>query len=179
MTVHLIVAMDEGRLIGRDNDLPWHLPADLKRFRRLTMGHPLVMGRRTWESIGRPLPGRTSIVVTRRTDYAVPEGVHVAASPEGAFRLASGLDDDVFVIGGAALYAETLPRADRLHVTLVHARLAGDARFPAIDDREWRLVEERSRPADARNAYDLTFRTYERARARRGASGKRGHGAAR
>lgn len=163
MTVHLVAAMDEGRLIGRDNDLPWHLPADLKHFKRLTVGHPVVMGRRTWESVGKPLPKRTTIVVTRRGGLDVPAEVIVASSIDEALDRAGELDEDVFVVGGAAIYAAALPRADRLHLTIVHARLSGDTRFPPFDEGDWRLLEEREHPADGKHAYAMTFRTYERA----------------
>ena len=160
MTVHLIVAMDEGRLIGRNNDLPWHLPADLRRFRALTMGHPIVMGRRTWESIGRPLPGRTSIVVTRQADFAAGGALLAAGLPE-ALRLAAG-DDEVFVIGGAEIYHLALPLADRLYVTAVHAHVEGDRWFPEIPSHQWRLVEETFHQADAKNVYDYSFQVLDR-----------------
>lgn len=162
MTVHLVAAMDEGRLIGRDNDLPWHLPADLKHFKRLTAGHPVVMGRRTWESVGKPLPKRTTIVVTRRGGLDVPPEVIVTSSIDEALERAGELDEDVFVVGGAAIYAAALPRADRLHLTIVHARLKGDTRFPPFDEADWLLVEEREHPADEKHAYAMTFRTYAR-----------------
>ncbi|MBZ0267011.1 dihydrofolate reductase [bacterium] len=162
MTVHLVAAMDEGRLIGRDNDLPWHLPADLKHFQRLTKGHPVVMGRRTWESVGKPLPNRTTIVVTRRAALDVPPEVIVTASVDEALARGGAIDTDVFVVGGAEIYAAALPRADRLHLTIVHARLEGDTRFPPFDESEWRVVEEREKAADGKHAYAMTFRTYAR-----------------
>ncbi len=165
MIVACIVAMAANRVIGRDGGLPWRLPADLKRFRRATTGHPIIMGRRTWESIGRPLPGRTSIVVTRRPDYEVPEGVLIAGSLSEALAAAAEAEGSgtVYVIGGATLYAEALPRADRLLLTLVHDSPAGDVDFPPLDEQDWTLVEEEERPADEKNAHDLTFLTYERA----------------
>ncbi len=162
MTITCIVAMAENRVIGRDGDLPWRLPADLKRFKRVTMGHTLVMGRKTWESIGRPLPGRTSVVLTKQVDYEVPEGVRVAASMDEALAGSAG-EDEVFVIGGASVYAEALPRADRLVLTLVRTTSEGDVRFPDLEERDWEIVGEEDRPADERNPHDLCFRTYERA----------------
>jgi len=171
MKVSLLVAMAENRVIGRDGDLPWHLPADLKRFKRLTTGHAIVMGRRTWESIGRPLPKRRSIVVSRRPDSVAPppspkgdgavEGVEVVSSLEEALALAED-DDEVFVIGGAELFAAALDRADRLYVTRLHAEVEGDVRMPSFEDGSWELVAEETHDADERHAYSFTFETYER-----------------
>jgi dihydrofolate reductase len=158
----VIVAVADNGIIGRAGDLPWHLPADLRRFKQLTVGHPIVMGRKTWESIGRPLPGRTSIVLTRREEYPVPEGVLRARSLDEALALVPDADE-VFVIGGEAVYAEALARADRLHRTRVHAAPAGDARFPEIDPTGWKLVRSESREPDARHEHALTFETWERA----------------
>src|SRR5690606_3178604 len=126
-------------VIGRDNALPWRLPADLKRFRRITIGHPIVMGRRSYEAIGRPLPGRTNIVVTRRADYTAP-GCTVVHSLEEALARAAA-SPEAFVIGGAQLYAEALPRAYRLYLTRVHAEIPGDTLFPAVDWASWREIE--------------------------------------
>lgn len=160
MTVSLLVAMAENRVIGRDGDLPWHLPTDLKRFKRLTTGHAIVMGRRTWESIGRPLPKRRSIVVSRRPGYEAA-GAEVASGLEEALALAAD-DDEVFVIGGAELFAAALDRADRLYLTRVHAEVEGDVRMPPFDDGSWELVAEESHGGDERHAYSFTFETYER-----------------
>jgi dihydrofolate reductase len=136
--VSLIVAMDRNRVIGAGGRLPWHIPEDLKRFRRLTLGHHVVMGRKTWESIGRPLPGRTNIVVTRDRNFAA-EGVLVTHSLEAALALAVG-DKEVFVIGGGALYAQALPLADRLYITEVHGEFAGDTWVPEPPAGAWREV---------------------------------------
>ena len=127
-----IVAIAYDRVIGFENRLPWRLPADLRRFKEATMGHPVVMGRRTFESIGRPLPGRPNIVVTRQAGFAVPEGVRVATSPEDAFRLAAGLDRRVFVIGGERVFEAALPRAREVLATLVYHPFRGDAFFPPL-----------------------------------------------
>lgn len=127
-----IVAVAYDRVIGFENRLPWKLPADLRRFKETTMGHPVVMGRKTFESIGRPLPGRTCIVVTRQDGYRAPEGVLLARTPREAFEAAARLDRRVFVIGGAELYASALPHATEVLATLVYHRFRGDAHFPAL-----------------------------------------------
>ncbi len=160
MKVSVIAAVSENGVIGRDNAIPWHLPADLKRFKRLTTGHPLIMGRKTLESIGRPLPDRTSIVLTRDDGYR-PDGVLVARDLDEALALAAGADE-VFVIGGEAVYATALARADRLYLTKVHAEIAGDAHFPPVDLSQWALVEEQRHEPDERHRYAFTFRMYER-----------------
>ncbi len=160
MIVSLIVAMSEEGVIGRDGGLPWHLPDDLREFKRLTMGHVLVMGRRTFESVGRALPGRRSIVLTRRAELR-PPGVETAPTLAAAFDLA-GDAPEVFVAGGAAVYRAALPRADRLYVTVVHARVQGDVRFPPLDWNAWHLEGETYHPADARHAFPFTFRRYVR-----------------
>ena len=166
MTVALVVAMADGGIIGRGGGLPWHLPADLVRFKRITMGHTLVMGRKTYESIGRPLPGRRSIVLTRTAGYHA-DGVRTAGGFAEALRLA-GPDAKVFVIGGAEVYRRALPRADRLFVTRVRGRFEGDVVFPVYDESLWRLVEESAHEADARNPHPYCFQEFERV-----AAGKR------
>jgi dihydrofolate reductase len=159
--VSLIVAMTPAGVIGRDNDLPWRLPDDLKRFKSLTMGRPVIMGRRTWDSIRRPLPGRTSIVLSRSATFA-PPGAIVVPDLERALA-AAGAVDEAFVIGGAQVYALALPIAQRLYLTLVHGEVAGDARFPPIDPQQWREIERSERPADERHAFAMTFSVLERA----------------
>ena len=154
-SIAIVVAMAENRVIGRDGALPWRLPADMARFRSLTMGRPIVMGRRTHESIGRALEGRQNIVVSRRPGYRSP-GCTVASSLEAAFEAASGAAEAA-VIGGAGIYEHALPFATRIHLTLVHASIEGDVRFPDIDPDEWREVSRIERAADARNRYDLSF----------------------
>lgn len=161
MTVTLVAAMAENRVIGRDNGLPWHLPADLRRFKRLTSGHPVIMGRKTFDSIGRrPLPNRRNIVVTRDPDLAAPGAETAPSLDEALARL--GEDTEVFVLGGAEIFRLALPRADRMVLTIVHAEVAGTVLFPQWNPDHWRLVEEEEHSADAQNAYDLSFRTYER-----------------
>ena len=146
-------------MIGREGGLPWRLPADLRRFRALTTGHAILMGRRTWESIGRPLPERRNFVVTSRPLDAA--GVRTFASLGDALRAAAD-DDEPFVIGGERLYAEALTRATRIHRTLVHARPEGDAFFPEVDWREWTRTFSESHRADERNEFDFTFETWDR-----------------
>ena len=155
MKISIVVAMAANRVIGRDNRLPWHLPADLKHFRETTMGKPILMGRKTWESIGRPLPGRTSIVISRDTDYAAP-GCVVVHSIEAALQ-AAGAQDEVMVIGGAELYRQVLARAGSIYLTLVHHDFEGDARFPRLDEAEWEEVGRVDCKADDANPYDYSF----------------------
>ncbi|HJS46756.1 MAG TPA: dihydrofolate reductase [Gemmatimonadales bacterium] len=163
MRLTLVAAMTEDRVIGRENGLPWHLPEDLRHFKRLTLGHPVVMGRRTWESVGEPLAGRHNIVVTRQPGYAAP-GAEVVASLDAALRLVRD-EPEVFVVGGAELYRAALPRADRVHLTLIHTRdVPGDTRFPPFEGPEWDRTEEGRHPADARHAWPLTFLRYDRRR---------------
>jgi len=163
MIVSLIAAVASNGVIGRGGGLPWHLPADLARFKRVTTGHHMVMGRRTWESIGcRPLPGRPTIVVTRNRDYAADRAT-VAHSLEEALRLV-GDDDEVFIAGGEAIYRDALPVADRIHLTRIHADFDGDTHFPSFDEAEWRVVFEEHHERDEKNAYPYTFQVWERKR---------------
>ena len=152
-------------MIGADGAIPWHLPEELKRFKSLTLGHPIIMGRKTWESIGRLLPGRTTVIVTRRRDYSVP-GAKMAHSLDEAIA-ACGDDGEIFVIGGAELYAQALPRADRLYLTTVEAVVAGDTFMPSLDMAGWREVSTTSFPADARHRYPFRCAVYERPGIRR------------
>ena len=160
MTVSIIVAMAENGVIGRDMDLPWHISADLKRFKALTMGHHIVMGRKTFESIGRLLPGRTTVIVTRQSDYQV-DGAVIVNSLEAAQAAATD-DSELFIIGGGQVYEIALPLADRLHVTRVHTEVDGDTSFPAIDWDQWELVSAERHGADEKNDYDFTFESYQR-----------------
>lgn len=147
--------MDEHRLIGIGNRLPWRLSADLSYFRRLTLGKPILMGRSTYESIGRPLPGRHNIVVTRNPCYIAP-GCTVVASPEAALQ-AAGKAKEVMVIGGALLYQQMLPYAQRIYLTLVHGSFQGDAWFPLLDPNVWAEVEREDHAANSRNPYPYSF----------------------
>jgi dihydrofolate reductase len=153
--IAIIVAMAENRTIGRDNRLPWHLPADLRHFKQLTLGKPVLMGRRTHESIGRALPERTNIVISRDRNYAAP-GCIVAHSLDSALEAAAG-GAEVMVIGGTELYRQLLPRADRIYLTLVHGEFEGDAFFPELAADEWREAERSDYPPDEKNPWPYSF----------------------
>lgn len=156
----LIVAMARNRVIGRDGTLPWRMSADLQRFKRLTMGHHLLMGRKTWESLGRPLPGRTSIVITRQPDYSAT-GATVATSFEKAIAIAA-VDAEAFVIGGAQIYELALPLVDRLYLTLLVDDVSGDVCFPEFDMSQWRVIEHSHYPHDEKNSYASQFMILDR-----------------
>jgi dihydrofolate reductase len=160
LRVTFVVAADLGGVIGRDGKLPWRLPADLRHFKQTTMGHPMIMGRRTWDAIGRALPGRRSIVLSRDRGFA-PEGAEVAGDPDQALRLAEPADE-VMVVGGEAVYRAFLDRCTRIHLTRVHGRFEGDARLPELDTGAWREVERREHPADERNPWAMSFVVLER-----------------
>lgn len=159
-----IVAMTENRVIGRDNAMPWHLPADLAHFKQTTLGKPIVMGRKAHEAIGRPLPGRRNIVMTRNPEYSAA-GCEVVHSAEQALA-AAGETEEIAIIGGEDIYRLFLPMTDLIHLTLIHTELEGDTWFPALDERDWRIVEEQERPADDKNPYRITFQRLERKRER-------------
>jgi dihydrofolate reductase len=147
--------MDRGRVIGHQGKLPWHLPADLQRFKKLTMGHHIIMGRKTWESIGRPLPGRTIIVITRNANYSAP-GAVLAASLHEALTLAR-LDPEPFVIGGAEIFREALPRATRIYLTKILAEYDGDTWFPELPATQWNCVQADHYPTEAQQpAWDYS-----------------------
>jgi dihydrofolate reductase len=156
----IIVAMAKNRVIGVNNTLPWHLPADLKHFKALTMGHHIIMGRKTYESIGKPLPGRTSVVVTRNADYA-PPGVVVVNSLEAAIP-ACGDDGEIFVIGGAELYRQAINLADRIYLTEIDADISGDAHFTELDRKLWQETGRVSHAPDEKNLYSYHFVIYDR-----------------
>ena len=160
MKIALIVAMTESRIIGKDQRLPWHLPADLKRFRQLTLGKPILMGRKTHESIGKPLPGRENLVLTTDMGY-LAAGCTVVHSLSEALDSA-GNATELMVIGGAALYREFLPRADRLYVTLIHRSFEGDTVFPEIDWEDWRETERTTVNDDAQSGCKYSFVNYAR-----------------
>jgi len=158
--ITIVVAADERGAIGHAGRLPWHLPADLRRFKSLTMGKPMIMGRRTWDSIGRPLPGRHSIVVTRDRALAI-EGATVVHSLEEALQAASGVGE-ISVIGGADIFAQALPLALVIELTRVHARVPADTFFPSIDPDAWRETHRERHFADVTHAYPFSFVTLER-----------------
>jgi dihydrofolate reductase len=171
MKCSLIVAMAKNQTIGIDNTLPWHLPNDLKYFKQVTMAKPIIMGRKTYESIGRPLPGRTNIVITRQEDYQAP-GIVVVNSLQQALDKAEDISffaghDEVMVIGGAEIYQQALIPADRLYITHVHAEVAGDAFFPEVDWNDWQESQRENHQADPegqdkRNPFDYSFVVYDR-----------------
>jgi dihydrofolate reductase len=154
--------MAQNRVIGRNNLLPWHLPADLKRFKALTMGHAVILGRKTFDAIGKPLPGRRWIVLTRDRSWR-HAGVDVAHDLDQALR-GVARDAEVFVAGGGEVYAQALGRADRIHLTVIHAHVDGDAVFPELEPAEWTLVEDERHETDEAHAYPFSFRRYERVR---------------
>lgn len=160
--VSLIVAMSSNRVIGRDGDLPWHLPADLRHFKQTTMGHHLIIGRATWDEVGKPLPGRTMVVVTRNRDFSA-DGVLVAHSVEAALALARD-DDEPFIGGGAEIYRQALESeiVDRLYVTRIHAEVEGDTFFPSLDLDRWLLADRVDHPADEKNEFAYSFESYDR-----------------
>ena len=161
MTVSIIVAISENHVIGRQGNMPWRLPDDLKRFKALTTGHAVIMGRKTFDSIGRPLPNRINIVITRDRNCTI-DGVIIAHSLDEAFQQAAG-NDEIFIIGGGEIYQQAIPLADRLYVTLVHTTVEGDTFFPAFDEDQWRLASDEHHDADDRHAHAFSFRLYERA----------------
>ena len=164
MLISIVVAASTNNVIGRNGQLPWRLPDDLRHFKAVTMGKPIVMGRLTWESIGRPLPGRQNIVITRNPDY-VAEDCDVVTSPAAALGVA-GEVDEVMIIGGGRIYEMFLPQARRLYLTRVQAEIDGDTFFPAIvegdGDRDWRLASREVHAADDANEFGFEFRVYER-----------------
>ena len=162
----VIVAAAENGVIGRNNALPWHLPEDLRYFKRVTLGKPIVMGRKTFESIGRPLPGRTNIVISRRPGYA-PDGVRVVSGLDDALALAEDIAlidgvTELMVIGGAEIYRAAIPRAQRLYLTEVHADVEGDALLPEVDWSQWRELSRERWPASEANPYPYSFVVFER-----------------
>ncbi len=159
MKLTAVVAASDNDVIGRGNALPWHLPADLAHFKRLTMGKPILMGRRTFEAIGRPLPGRRNLVLSRG-GFAAP-GVETVASLEAATDLLEG-EPELMIIGGAQLYQQALPLIDTIHLTRVHCQMQGDAYLPALPAGQWREVAREERAADDRNVHAMSFVTLER-----------------
>lgn len=159
MTLSLIVAMAKNRVIGRDNALPWRLPADLKHFRRVTIGKPIIMGRKTFDSIGRPLDGRKNIVITRNPDFKA-DGVTIVSDINEALKAASGAE--AMIIGGATIYQQTLSSADRIYLTLIHESFDGDAYFPQLQDEEWRESERQDVDPGGDAPFGYSFATLER-----------------
>jgi len=160
--IAIVVAAAENNVIGKDNDLIWYLPADLKHFKSLTMGHPMIMGRKTYEAIGKPLPGRSSIIVTSQQDYKA-EGCIVVHSLEEAIAKGKILDNEqVSIIGGANVYQQALPLTDKVYLTRVHHTFDGDVHFPELPEEEWQVVEQEYHEPDEKNKYSYTFQTLVR-----------------
>ena len=155
-----IAAMTRNRVIGVNNQLPWHLPADLEHFKSVTLGHPIIMGRKNYESIARPLPGRTNIVITTDTSYTAP-GCIVCHSIDDAIAQA-GNDPEIFIIGGATLYEQMLPQTQRLYLTWIDQEIAGDTFFPEINWDHWQQLSDELHAADEKNPFAYTFTVYER-----------------
>lgn len=161
MTISLLVAVSENNVIGVDNQLPWHLPIDLKYFKETTSGHTILMGRKTYDSIGRPLPNRRNLVITHNPSFSA-EGVTVFHSIQEALDTCME-EDEVFIIGGGMIYKESLSLANKLYITRVHTHIAqGTAFFPEIDPEQWQLISEKPHPADEKNALACTFEIYQR-----------------
>jgi dihydrofolate reductase len=164
MIVSLIVAAAENNAIGKNNTLPWHLPEDLKFFKQATMGKPVIMGRKTYESLGRPLPGRLNIVLSGRKDIVLPEGVLLFNDIDGAIeRVQNENVEECFIVGGGKVFETTMPLVDRMYITRVHTVIPdADAFFPNVDHTHWKLIWEEKHKADDRHKYDYTFQKYER-----------------
>ena len=158
--ISLIVAASSNNVIGVQGELPWKISDDLKRFKALTLGKPIIMGRLTWESLGRPLPGRQNIVLTRASDF-VADGCDVVLSPARALQIA-GAVDEVMIIGGGQIYELFQPKAERVYLTRVHAQVEGDTAFPELNESDWEVTESEWHAADERNEFDFEFVTYER-----------------
>ena len=160
MIISLIVAKSKNNVIGKNNQLPWHLPADLKHFKDVTMGKPIIMGRKTFESIGKPLPGRRNIIITHNKNYTA-EGCDVFHSIGDAFNAVKN-ETEVMIIGGANLYAQTIECASRLYLTEVDVEIDGDAFFPSPEPTKWQLVSEQKCIIDQKNQYDYSFQVWEK-----------------
>ena len=161
MSISIIAAMGTNRVIGRGNGLPWNLPADTRFFKETTRGHPVIMGRKTFDTMGKPLPGRRNIVITRRPHLEIP-GTEVVSSLEAALSLVNVQEEEVFIIGGSEIYEMALAIADRMYLTLIHESFEGDTFFPEFDESDWVVVSRRDHEADERNPHAFSFLTYER-----------------
>ena len=157
----IVVAMGKNNEIGLENQLLWHLPKDLKHFKEMTSGHPIIMGRKTYESIGKPLPNRTNIVISRKTDW-FEEGILIVGSIKEAIKFAKKIDEEIFILGGGKIYEQTVDLADRLEVTLVDATLNADTYFPKIDEKKWQKIDEVCHTKDEKNNFDFCFQTFTR-----------------
>src|SRR5690606_25481535 len=159
--VTIVVAMGLKNEIGAGNQLLWHLPKDLKHFKEITSGHPIIMGRKTFESIGKPLPNRTNIVISRKNDW-FQEGILIVGSIKEALKFAKKIDENIFIIGGGNIYAQTMELTDKLEVTRVDAACDADTFFPEIDMKVWQMTDEMKIAGDEKNSFDMKFQTFER-----------------
>lgn len=157
----IIAAASENNALGKDNDLVWHLPDDFKRFKSLTTGHFIIMGRKTFESFPKPLPNRTHIIITRQKEYAVPENCLVVSSLNKAITLCPEKEEN-FIIGGGQIYKQSIEIADKIELTRVHTTIEADTFFPEFDTTQWKLIEEEYHPKDEKHQYDFTYQTYLR-----------------
>lgn len=155
----LIAAASENNALGKDNDLVWHLPDDFKRFKALTSGHYIIMGRKTFESFPKPLPNRTHIIITRQNNYEVPEGCIVVDSLSKAIEVCPE-NEDVFIIGGGQIYKQSIELADKIELTRVHTTVEADAFFPEIDEDVWEVIQSEYHPKDEKHKYDFTYLTF-------------------
>lgn len=161
--ITLVVALGLNREIGVDNQLPWHLPKDLKHFKEITSGHPIIMGRKTYESIGKPLPNRTNIVISRKKDW-FEEGILIVGSIKEAIKFGQKIDEDIFIIGGGNIFEQTMDIADKLEVTEIKTNIEADTFFPKIDPKIWTKTDEVCHEKDEKNNFDFCFQTFQRAK---------------
>ena len=159
--ITLVVALGLNREIGVDNQLPWHLPKDLKHFKEITSGHPIIMGRKTYESIGKPLPNRTNIVISRKKDW-FEEGILIVGSIKEAIKFGQKIDEDIFIIGGGNIFEQTMDIADKLEVTEIKTNIEADTFFPKIDPKIWTKTDEVCHEKDEKNNFDFCFQTFQR-----------------
>lgn len=165
MILSAITAVAENNVIGIHNELPWRLPADMKYFKNVTMGHVVIMGRKTYESFGKALPGRTSIVVTRQKDYVLADATVVHSLEAAIDKSRSSGEEEAFVIGGAEIYKQSMNVLDKLYLTRIHADFEGDAFFPELDKERWKLVKNEVHEADEKNPYNYSFQVWEAVKA--------------
>jgi dihydrofolate reductase len=164
MTLSAITAVSQNNVIGLHNDLPWHLPADMRFFKSTTMGHVVVLGRKSYEAFGKAYPGRTNIVITRQQNYALPDAI-VVHSLEEAIRKAKTIEQqEIFILGGAQIFRQSMPLIDRIYLTRIYHDFEGDAFFPTMNTKEWKLVKDEKHEPDEKNKYRYAFQTWERLR---------------
>lgn len=164
MLISAITAIAENNVIGRNNDLPWHLPADMKFFRATTLHHPVIMGRKTYDSFKKALPLRENIVISGRPDYRLPDAAVAASLAEAIAQAKRSLKEEIFILGGAQIFAQSLPLLDRIYLTRIHHHFEGDVFFPGIDFSEWKKIKDEYHDPDEKNKYAYSFQTWDRIR---------------